>query len=105
MSKVFNIESGLEVLNFFELPEEQKNLIEKENLDDEEKRHEEEIYCFYRNQWHSIGSFIRIENNPWLGDVPDFLKNYHGYNSMGYVGGYLVKFEDNYNGVCTMAMY
>ena len=64
--------------------------------EDETDENSEYIAGFeFNGEWYELQGFPRIHNNPWIGQAPDWLSEYHAIMHTSAFGGILLKLDDS----------
>lgn len=89
MKKVITTENGTITIEGVE------EWIEIEFREDEE---DEENYIAgfeFNGQWYKLQDFPRIHNNPWTGQAPDWLSEYHAIMNTSAFSGILLRLDES----------
>jgi hypothetical protein len=81
------------MLSWHELTDaERKHLLEEDSFVDAPNHH---LYVRFKGEVIGDYHFIRIHNNPWHPNPPDWQDPYHGYYPCyGFLGGLLIRYND-----------
>lgn len=69
--------------------------VEIEYRDNPENEDDTITGFMYKGEFHNLDDFIRIHNNPWANNPPEWLKEFHGYDQQGFGFGLVIKLNDS----------